>query len=242
MRKYNLAIIIIAALLLETTGFLQYFLSRKAVTKEIVQKASFDMEQSERITKVKAEVEAAVRNTILEVEETLNNPDEYYGIATRMVNQNPMIVGAGIAFVPDYYADKGKEHLYSPYAYDELVGKKSSKKLIRTSLLSFDYTTREWFQQPLNTAQSLWTEPYMDQGGTHVVMCTYTAPVKDKHGRRIAVLFADVPLESLSTMANNMYSGIDRVGMLIMVLHLVGLIAVALIIWRATVTFRRWKE
>ncbi len=241
MRKYNLAFIIIAAVLLEVTAFVQYFLVRKAVTREIVQKANYDMEQSERIVKTKAEVESALRNCMLEVESLVENPDDYYAFLSRLVVQNQNVIGAGIGFVPGYYTPKGKPRLYGPYAYDEKWTSKNNKQQIVTNLMSFDYTKREWYTNTMGLSMSLWTEPYMDQAGSHVVMCSYTVPIKDKRGKRIGVLFADVPLKSLSAMSVNIYGGIDKVGMLILVIQLVGFVLMVLLVWRSVVSFRRWK-
>jgi len=241
MKKYNLAFIILTAVLLEVSGLAQYFLVRKAITKEIVAKANFDMSQSERIVKIKAEVESAIRNSVMEAEEYVNKPDDYYAFLTRLVAQNRNIIGAGIGFEPDYYKSHGKDRLYGPYAYDENWASKTHQKQIVTDLMPFDYTEREWYTHTMSLSMSSWTEPYLDKAGTHIVMCSYTALVKDKKGHRIGVLFADVPLKSLSTMANNIYSGIDRVGMLILVLQIGGIILLVLLVWRSVISFRRWK-
>ncbi len=241
MKKYNLAFIILTAVLLEISGLAQYFLVRKAVTKEIVAKANFDMAQSERIVKTKAEVESAVRNSVMEAEEYVEKPDDFYAFLTRLVAQNSNIIGAGIGFEPGYYESRGKDRLYGPYAFDENWSNKTHKKQIITDLMSFDYTEREWYIRTMSLSMSSWTEPYMDKAGTHIVMCSYTSPLKDKKGHRIGVLFADVPLKSLSTMAGNIYNGIDKVGMLIMLLQIGGIILLMLLVWRAVISFRRWK-
>lgn len=241
MKKYNLALIIVAAIVLELSSFLQYYLTRKEVTKEIVEKANHDMQQSERIVKVKAEVETAVRNIISEAEDAIERPDDYYGIVSRLVKQNPHIVGAGVAFIPGYYEKQGRERLFAPYALDEFKNKGKSKQIL-TNLIPFDYTEREWYTTPINIAMSVWTEPYMGLNGANLVMCSYTSPIKDKSGRRVAVVFADVPLESLSNMAESISNGLDKIGVLILMLQVMGVFFMAVLIWRASVAYRRWKE
>ena len=225
----------------------QYFLAQRGIKQELLEKAARDMEQSQRVASVKAEVESAVRNIKASVRNNLATPDQYYGIMTRLVMDNPHIVGAGVAFKPDYYKEQGKEYLYSPYAYEEgvvasLEKRKVIKPQMRTTLLPFDYTTREWYLKPMEDGKSLWTEPYMDQGGTHLVMCTYVEVVKDKNNYPVGVFYADVPLEDVSLLADGMYSDISDNGKVILIVQLLGFVLLGFVIWRAASASRRYKE
>lgn len=247
MRKYILAIVIVAAVMLEMVVAVQYFLAQRGIKQELLEKAARDMEQSQRVASVKAEVESAVRNINASVRNNLATPDQYYGIMTRLVMDNPHIVGAGVAFKPDYYKERGKEYLYSPYAYEEgvvasLEKRKVIKPQMRTTLLPFDYTTREWYQKPMEDGKSLWTEPYMDQGGTHIVMCTYVEVVRDKNNYPVGVFYADVPLEDVSLLADGMYSDISDNGKVILIVQLLGFVLLGFVIWRAASASRRYKE
>ena len=247
MKKYILAIVIVAAVMLEMVVAVQYFLAQRGIKQELLEKAARDMEQSQRVASVKAEVESAVRNIKASVRYNLATPDQYYGIMTRLVMDNPHIVGAGVAFKPDYYKEQGKEYLYSPYAYEEgvvasLEKRKVIKPQMRTTLLPFDYTTREWYQKPMEDGKSLWTEPYMDQGGTHIVMCTYVEVVRDKNNYPVGVFYADVPLEDVSLLADGMYSDISNNGKVILIVQLLGFVLLGFVIWRAASASRRYKE
>lgn len=247
MKKYILAIVIVAAVMLEMVVAVQYFLAQRGIKQELLEKAARDMEQSQRVASVKAEVESAVRNIKASVRYNLATPDQYYGIMTRLVMDNPHIVGAGVAFKPDYYKEQGKEYLYSPYAYEEgvvasLEKRKVIKPQMRTTLLPFDYTTREWYQKPMEDGKSLWTEPYMDQGGTHIVMCTYVEVVRDKNNYPVGVFYADVPLEDVSLLADGMYSDISDNGKVILIVQLLGFVLLGFVIWRAASASRRYKE
>lgn len=247
MKKYILAIVIVAAVMLEMVVAVQYFLAQRGIKQELLEKAARDMEQSQRVASVKAEVESAVRNIKASVRNNLATPDQYYGIMTRLVMDNPHIVGAGVAFKPDYYKEQGKEYLYSPYAYEEgvvasLEKRKVIKPQMRTTLLPFDYTTREWYLKPMEDGKSLWTEPYMDQGGTHIVMCTYVEVVRDKNNYPVGVFYADVPLEDVSLLADGMYSDISDNGMIVLAVQMLGMVLLGIVIWRATIASRRYKE
>ena len=249
MKKYTLAIILVAAIMIEMVVVVQYYLAQRGLKQELLQKASRDMDQSQRVAAVKAEVETAVRNVKLQVQQVVNagTPDQFYGIMTRLVKDNPHVVGAGVAFKPDYYKEQGKEYLYSPYAYEEgvvasLEKRKVIKPQMRTTLLPFDYTTREWYQKPMEDGKSLWTEPYMDQGGTHIVMCTYVEVVRDKNNYPVGVFYADVPLEDVSLLADGMYSDISDNGKIILIVQLLGFVLLGFVIWRAASASRRYKE
>jgi hypothetical protein len=185
----------------------------------------------------------------LQVQQVVNagTPDQFYGIMTRLVKDNPHVVGAGVAFKPDYYKEQGKPDLYSPYAYEEgveasLEKRKTAKPQMRTTLLPFDYTTREWYMQTMEDGKSLWTEPYMDQGGTHIVMCTYCEVIRNKNNYPVAVFYADVPLEDVSLLADGMYSDISDNGKVILIVQLLGFVLLGFVIWRAASASRRYKE
>lgn len=247
MKKYSLMLIIAAALLLEAMGAAQFFLARRSTQEELLVKAQRDLVQSKRVAGVKAEVESAVRNIHDAVEKSIDDPDHYYVIATQMVKNNPHIVGAGIAFRPHYYPNKGRDGLFAPYCYDQqpdvrLKKKKTVTPQVRTELLPFDYTEREWFNKPLADGKSLWTEPYVDQGGTQIIMCTYVMPIRDKSGKVAGVFFADVPMEDVSLLSIEMHQGVKKSRTVLFIIQVISLIIIGIIIWLAVRAFRRYKE
>ena len=246
MRKYSLMLVIVAALLLEVMGGAQYFLATYGTEAELLEKASRDMDQSLRVAAVKSEVESALRNIVNQVEASIDTPANYYRIANRLVINNPHIVGAGVAFSPDYYKQQGKGRLYAPYVYDRqpdvtLKKKKTAAPMVTSILLPFDYTDREWFNKPIADGKSLWTRPYVDQGGTHIIMCTYVMPVHDKNGTTVGVFFADVPMEDVSLLSIDMYNGINSSRKVLFFIQVVSLIIIGFIIWMAVKSFKRYK-
>ena len=72
-------------------------------------------------------VEVAIANTVPEIEERLNSPDDLYSIVERILRLNPVIVGSAIAFEPNYYPDKGI--FFSPYAYRQDATTIATKQL-----------------------------------------------------------------------------------------------------------------
>ena len=74
MKKYSLMLVIVAAILLEVMGGAQYFLATYGTEAELLDKASRDLDQSQRVAAVKGEVESALRNIVNEVEASIADP------------------------------------------------------------------------------------------------------------------------------------------------------------------------
>lgn len=246
MKKYSLIMIIAAAVILEVMGAAQYIMATYGTETELLDKANRDMAQSQRVAAVRGEVESALRNIHNAVEMSINNPKGYYRIAAGMVRNNPHIVGAGVAFRPDYYKSKGVSRLYAPYVYDRqpdvrIKKKKTTAPILTTTLLSFDYTSRDWFKKPMTDGLDMWTEPYVDQGGTHIIMCTYVIPVHDQAGQIAGVFFADVPMEDVSLLSMEFHKGITHGRYVLLAVQLFSLIVIVFIVWLSVRAFRRYK-
>lgn len=239
-------LVIVAAILLEVMGGAQYFLATYGTEAELLDKASRDLDQSQRVAAVKGEVESALRNIVNEVEASIADPNSYYRIANKLVVNNPHIVGAGVAFIPDYYKQQGKMRLYAPYVYDSqpdvtLKKKKTTAPMVTSTLLPFDYTDREWFNKPIADGKSMWTQPYVDQGGTHIIMCTYVMPVHNRSGNTVGVFFADVPMEDVSLLSIDIHNGIISSRKVLFFIQVVSLIIIGFIVWMAVKSFKRYK-
>ena len=247
MRKYSISMILSAMLMLCLISFTQYYITRREAKSELLTKAGNDLKENQRVATVKADVESAVRNFKVTVERSINIPELYYSITSQLVNNNPHIVGAGVAFKPDFYRNQGKERLFAPYSYDEHPGNhmktgNTNRTQITSRLISFDYTEREWYKKPMSNGKSLWTQPYMDQAGTYIVLVTYVIPIADKNGEIAGVFFADVPLNDVSIYSEKIYSGISRSTILMVILQLLMLLVVGFVIWRAIRASERYKE
>jgi hypothetical protein len=246
MRKFSLILIVAAALLLEAMGAAQYFLATYGTEAELLEKAERDMEESQRVATVKSEVETAFRNIKTAVEMSVDNPKGYYRIAAGLVKNNPHIVGAGSAFRPEYYKSKGLAKLYAPYVYDrqpdiKAKKKKTTESMLTATLLPFDYTSREWYNKTIENGNNMWTQPYLDQGGTHIIMCTYVMAIKDRSGMTIGVFFADVPMEDVSVLSVEMHQGIINCRTVLFIIQVISLLVIGFIVWLAIRAFRRYK-
>ena len=131
-------------------------------------------------------VETATRNSAWVVGEHLDDPDYMYRITRKLVENNEGIVGSAVAFVPDFYKEKGR--LYAPYTCVSTNGQ------LKSFPLPYDYSSLEWYCGAKTGGQARWCEPYFDEGGGEVMMCTFSVPLTNGTGQVYAVLTADVSL------------------------------------------------
>lgn len=244
MKKYVIMLVCSVLVMFTLLAAIDYYLAKQGAEKELLAKAERDLKESKRVDSVKVEVESAVRNLKGDVQQALNDPDRYYIIASKLVKNNKSIVGAGIAFPPNYY--EGRNRLFAPYAYDEqpairIKKRKTHEPQIRTEILGFDYTDREWFVKPIETGKSLWTQPYVDKGGSHIIMTTYVEPIFDKNGKFAGAFFADVPMEDVSILAVNFTSDLQRGVWIIILTQIVFMGLFIVIVFLAVKASRRYK-
>ena len=143
-----------------------------------------------RIDRLLLAVETAVGNYAWIVEEHLKDPDYMSRIARGIVENNDFIVGSAIAFEPNFYREKSR--LFAPYACVSTNGQ------LRSFLLPQDYPTQAWYSGARDCGRACWCEPYFDEGGAGIMMCTFSYPLKDAEGRVYAVLSADISLDRMA--------------------------------------------
>lgn len=247
MKKYIYLMTIAVAVMFGMMTAAHLIMLRHGSQAEQLEKANHNLLQSQKVSEVKTQVERAVFTTQQKVERNLSDPECFYRIANQLVRINPNIVGAGVAFRPGYFAKMGKPRLFAPYAYDEEPSVKQKKRKskvpnIVTVLLPFDYMQREWFKSPITDGNSIWSDPYMDMGGTQIVMCTFATPVRDANGSIVAVLFADVPMEEVSMMSDDPETDFFHDLVLLIGLMSICLIILCIIIWRAVVASQNYRK
>ena len=244
MKKYYLYLIIIAALLLVMTVLVRFVFAPQMIMERTMQKAGKEMEYSLTIAMVKTEAEAAAILMRDEAKRSLESPDSLAKIVITMVRNQKHITGAGIAFKPDYYYTEAtkKDRYYAPYAYKAIDGSKASNPQVTYELLSFDYTRREWYQIVMEGDSSGWSKPYMDLGGSNIMMRTYAIPLKNPKGEKIGVVFADVPLTELSNLANSIMADLRSVSVFLLLFEIIAYVLVVFIIWSSIKAYKEMQK
>ena len=127
----------------------------------------------------------------------LEEDDWMFEITEKLVKENSVINGSAIAFVPDYYPEKGR--WFEPSTVRMADGSIENKQV---GSANHDYTKSEFYTVPMATDSCIWCEPYMDVDGSQVEVTTYSVPVYDDDGRKVAVVIADISLDWLEDVMN----------------------------------------
>ena len=193
--KQEIRKILIAGLIFIMAGVGYYFYLRHAILRGVERRANETLQQTERLIRARmGKAETVVNAMEMLAENLLDKPDFMYDIAEYIVKSTPQITGADIAFIEYYYPDKGK--WYQPYVgyintSDELIHRQLGGE-------DHDYFTMEWYQKGLTSDDGVWSNPYFDPDGGHTSMMTYARAVIDSAGRRVGVISADIPLDTLA--------------------------------------------
>ncbi len=169
------------------------------MTSGLVEEEEMDLYESkldvsvQKVRRVISDVYVASSNLVPLVEESLDQPDRMFTLVERLVSLNPRIRSCGISFVADYYPQKG--HWYCPYA----VRRDSTKVEVKSvGSADYDYLTAEWFTEALEAKEGYWSKPYYEGNDSITPLVSYMTPIRDKQGRTVAILGADVSLDWFS--------------------------------------------
>ncbi len=119
--------------------------------------------------------------------------EELQDLLELIVANNDEIFGSCIAYEP--FAFDPDSMFFAPYVFRSAEGV-SFKYLHSESMNYFDL---DWYRLPRESKQACWTEPYFDEGGGEVLMCTYSVPFyTNKRDKEIkGVVTIDISLEWL---------------------------------------------
>ncbi len=199
MRSHmSLAVIIAAAMMLEVSTAVMYYSAQTIVQKLMEQLTTSEMNA----------IYLGIRNHLAKVEITLDNmawvetydltnPESLYGATYLLVEHNPDILGSSISCVPYLYPQHGR--LFEAFAVRRPNGKIESMQL---GSKSHDYTTMEFYKEPIARGTGHWCEPYLDRDGAKTIVTTYAVPVRNTKGKIVAVVDADISLDWLNKIMN----------------------------------------
>ena len=239
--RLSILVIVIAAVLLEANTALEFFSTRRSFNEQLTEKAQRDLNESHRIAMVKQEVESAVSAALPAMERLAveMDTDSLRQAMRQLVLSQEQIVGVSVGFKPGYVhggvgASRQGDSRFGLYVYEEGDGKDMR---LKEPQYDIDYTQRPWYAHALGS-NGYWSEPYEGKY-SYVLMCSFSLPVRDTNGRTVAVLSADVPLRELSQMAAQFYENQQRAVLRNTLLHLLGLLLLGFIVYRAVAYLRR---
>lgn len=186
--------LIIAALMIQVSGAVQFFFACNGIRKEVDVRAQSEMKmKSLKIQQMLSNVESAVDNINWMLEWSVENPEKIYPIMEEFVKCNSNVQGCALAFEPDFFPDKG--YWYEPYVLRDANG---DFKRMQIADSTHDYFSISWYKEGLESESGRWTEPYIDNEGAQGMICTYAFPIKNAKGEVVAVFAADVSLDWLT--------------------------------------------
>lgn len=186
-------ILIVAAFLIMATGAIQYFYMRNGIRNEVERRARAELKaRNQEIQSMVNKVETAIGNMHWALEQSAENPEAIYNTLEKIIINNPIITGCAIAFEPDHFPNQGR--WFEPFA-GHREGKVVHQQI---GSADHDYHQMEWYYNGLTSDGGRWTEPYIDDAGSEIAVCSYTMPIHDKNGKVIGVFCSDVSLEWLS--------------------------------------------
>ncbi|MBO4819904.1 MAG: SpoIIE family protein phosphatase [Prevotella sp.] len=153
---------------------------------------------NEKINNALSVVETAVSNNTSEAIESIGVAGRKYFATEHFLELNPSIIGAALALNPEYEPMKGRQ--FATYSYRDSSGIKS--KMLDGK--EYDYLHKEWYVEPIDSGKGVWSEPYIDKGGMMVI--TYSMPLKNLKEQKFAVQTADISLDRIAHMAQELDS------------------------------------
>jgi sigma-B regulation protein RsbU (phosphoserine phosphatase) len=145
------------------------------------------------VGRILSEVYTATNNRVDEIQENLGQPDKLADIMSKVVAQNPTIRSCGVSFVDSYYPQKGR--WFCPYAVRDDDGN-IEKRIIGSA--SHDYLKEEWFTEALKADSCYWSKPFFDASDSITPLVACMMPIRDKQGKTVAILGADLSLSWIS--------------------------------------------
>lgn len=190
-------ILVIVAALLETVSCTLYFTSQAAIKRAIVARAHSELRKAElEIETRTVEHEAALKMVVSLVERYIDTPDSLPAMAQLMLRTMDQASNVGIAFVENYYPDKGKWYeIYTDYDDEGRLGTREIGNA------DHDYLQMEWYRNGLEHDSCWWSEPYLDDSGAQTMVVTCSHPIRNKRGEIVAVAGIDVPLDYLEKLS-----------------------------------------
>ncbi len=145
------------------------------------------------------EVETALTIAEGQVYDLTQSPDSIIDVAARVMRNNSLLKGVGIAFRPGFYP--AKDSLFIEYVYRE-HGNKFLYKHYGNGM--GDYTSRRWFIKIMGGSKGYWTEAYTDNDTKDDIIVSYVMPCTDNKGMVYGAIIADVSLNDLTASLRSM--------------------------------------
>jgi sigma-B regulation protein RsbU (phosphoserine phosphatase) len=197
----SLIIIIAAAVLLQTISAVQYYYTQNLLADELEKRAESEMTTKAVIVKNALNLaENSLNGHIWDMKLNIAYPDSMYNVEEWVLRSHPNLLGCGIAFVPDFYPEKGR--LYEPYVYRQHGGQGQEvfvKKQVGGP--DHDYTLSGFYKVTMKRNTTFWSYPYYDNI-TNSQIVTFCRPIHNEKKDIVAVFGLDIDVKWLGDTLN----------------------------------------
>ena len=207
--RSDFGVLLLAAIIIETTAAVQYFYSRAAIKAEAEQRARTELRAAElEVNVLTTEMEAAVKMLSSMAARNLEQPRAMYTCTRILLKTLEDVESASISFIPDYYPEEG--HWFEPCSSREIrPGRRDPtiKERVTTRQIGgeeHDYLSMEWYENGLSIDSTWWSEPYYDDAGAKKMVVSVSYPVKDRAHNVVAVALVDLSLERLNKVSEHL--------------------------------------
>ncbi len=192
--KISVSIMLAVALIFAAIILYNYFISRDLLLKNVEDNvknlADGSAQKIEKVLEASAKIP---QNLSYILGASQYSADELRNLLELIVENNDEVFGSCIAFEP--YAYDTDSFYFAPYVF--MTDSGPSFKYLNSE--SFNYFDEDWYRIPKESLKTGWSEPYFDEGGGDILMCTYSVPFFfDDEGQGLrGIVTIDISLEWL---------------------------------------------
>ncbi len=204
------------------TTFMGAMVASNNAEREVLQQVDTQLHlYAEEVSSSISQAGYTAQNGAVAVEGLLNagmmDRDQLGGLMTRLVENNPHLVGMTLAFEPNGL--DGKDSQFIGHKYSDASGRfvpyfyhSGSSVAVEKLIMTKEAGTEGWYDLPIRENRSLITPPYTyPVDGEDVLMTTVSIVVR-KDGKPIGIATADTALTNISSaMANYAPFGVGKV-------------------------------
>jgi len=187
----------IALLFAAALGY-NYYSSRQMLERDLESNSrNLALSLVNRVESELSAVAAATAGIASAIEAGRYSEQELEALLRSVVEQNPGINGAGVAFEP--FAFSSDRRLYAPFFYRAQDGIAFND--LGTAFAHEPYLLWDWYQIPRETGAPEWSEPYYREAAGNILTTTYSVPLHAEiDGVRTlrGIVSADISLDRLT--------------------------------------------
>ncbi len=188
-RKSKFVLLVVTAVIIVSVGAAFWAFTQAMQAETNVRYVGLQNIVSEKMSKAILGIETNAKHVFDEVGRNLDSPEAVIATMVRKTSLGPEVRGYFAAFVPDYFAEKGR--WFEPYVHHV---DSSEFVLDMVGSARHDYTKSDWYVRGKDAEDGFWCDPYEYVDGTSMNgrYSSYVKPVYDANGRLACVCGADI--------------------------------------------------